>query len=315
MLKRLTIATVSAAAMLASGAAIAKDDWFPSKHGKDDQAGQSNLMTPDQVKKAMTFIKTGNVISLARTYSDKMPLFGHRKWATRGTNGLSGGPLADNKVIWMDDFLATEIGQVGTQFDGLGHIGIADKFYNGIPAKDIFGPTGLKKLGIEHIKPFFTKGILVDMVAYKGAPMDGGQEISVEDIVGALEKQGMSADNIGTGDVVMFHTGWVRHWIKDNATYNGAVPGIGIKAGEWLAAKGVVIVGSDTWPVEVVPNPDPKQAFPVHQILLAKNGIFIHENAATERLAEAKVYEFAYIFNPLAVQGGTGSPGNALAVY
>ncbi len=63
-----------------------------------------------------------------------------------------------------------------------------------------------------------------------------------------------------------------------------------------------------------MPNPDPKQAFPVHQILLAKNGIFIHENAATERLAAAKVYEFAYIFNPLAVQGGTGSPGNALAV-
>jgi len=313
MLKIAAIATASL--MLASGAVVAQDKWYPSPHGKDDQAGQSNLMTPAAVKKAMGYIKQGKVISLARTYSDKMPLFGHRTWATRGTNGVSGGPLADNKVIWMDDFLATEIGQVGTQFDGLGHIGIGDKFYNGTPAKDIFGPTGLKKLGIEHIKPFFTKGILVDMVAYKGAPMDGGQEVSVADIAGALKKQGLSADDIGKGDVVMFHTGWVRHWIKDNKTYNGAVPGIGIEAGKWLAAKGVAIVGSDTWPVEVVPNPDPKQAFPVHQILLAKNGIFIHENAATELLAAAKVYEFAYIFNPLAIQGGTGSPGNALAVY
>jgi len=313
MLKKFAVAATSL--MLASGAAVAQDKWYPSPHGKDDQAGQSNLMTPDAVKKAMKYIKQGNVVSLARTYSDKMPLFGHRKWATRGTNGLSGGPLADNQVVWMDDFLATEIGQVGTQFDGLGHIGIGDKFYNGTPAKDIFGPTGLKKLGIEHVKPFFTKGVLVDMVAFKGAPMDGGQEISVADINGALKKQGLSADNIGKGDVVMFHTGWVRHWIKDNKTYNGAVPGIGIEAGKWLAAKGVAIVGSDTWPVEVVPNPDPKQAFPVHQIFLAKNGIFIHENAATELLAAAKVYEFAYIFNPLAVQGGTGSPGNALAVY
>lgn len=272
-------------------------------------------MTPALVKKAMGFIKQGKTISLARTYSGKMPLFGHRVFAVRGTNGLSGGPLGDNKVIWMDDTLTAEIGQVGTQFDGLGHIGIGDKFYNGIPGKDVFGPTGMKKLGMEHVKPFFTKGVLIDMVAYKGKPMDGGQEITVADMEGALKKQGMSADSIGEGDVVMFHTGWVRYWIKDNKTYNGAVPGIGIEAGRWLAKKGVVVVGSDTWPLEVVPNPNPKMAFPVHQILLTQNGVFIHENAATERLAAAKVYEFAYIFNPLAVKGGTGSPGNALAAY
>lgn len=314
MLKKLTLATAGTALLLSS-AAFAQDDWYPSKHGKDDQAGQSNLMTPDRVKAAMKYIKQGKVISLARTYSDKMPLFGHRKFATRGTNGLSGGPLAENKVVWMDDFLATEIAQVGTQFDGLGHIGIGDKFYNGTPAKSIFGPTGLKKLGIEHVKPFFTKGVLIDMVAYKGAPMDGGQEITVADMEGALKKQGMTSADIGEGDVVMFHTGWVRYWIKDNKTYNGAVPGIGVEAGRWLAKKGVVIVGSDTWPVEVVPNPNPKLAFPVHQILLARNGIFIHENAATELLAADKVYQFAYVFNPLAIKGSTGSPGNAMAVY
>lgn len=315
MVQKFLMAAAGAALLMASGTAFAQDNWYPSKHGKDDQAGQSNLMTPDRVISAMKYIKEGKVLSLARTYSDKMPLFGHRVFATRGTNGLAGGPLGDNGVVWMDDFLSTEIGQVGTQFDGLGHIGINGKFYNGIASQDMFSATGLKKLGIEQIKPFFTKGVLIDMVALKGAPMDGGQEISVEDIDAALKKQGMSADAIGEGDVVMFHTGWVRHWITDNKTYNGAVPGIGIKAGQWLAAKGVAIVGSDTWPVEVVPNPDPKQVFPVHQIFLAKNGIFIHENAATERLAEAKVYEFAYIFNPLAVEGGTGSPGNALAVY
>ena len=139
----------------------------------------------------------------------------------------------------------------------------------------------MKRLGIEKVKPFFTKGVLIDMVAFKGAPMDGGQEISVDDIKGALKKQDMEEDDIGEGDVVAFHTGWVRYWITDNKTYNGAVPGIGIEAGKWLAEKGVAVVISDTWPVEVVPNPDSKQAFPVHQILLAQNGVFIHENAAT----------------------------------
>ena len=315
MMKTKTLSAICAVLLMSGGTALAQDKWYPSPFGKDDQAGRSNLMTPEQVKKALGYIKQGKTVSLARTYSDKMPLFGHRVFATRGTNGLSGGPLGDNKVVWMDDTLTAEIGQVGTQFDGLGHIGIDGKFYNGVEGKDMFGPTGMKKLGMEHIKPFFTKGVLIDMVAFKGKPMDGGQEITVADMEGALKKQGLSADSIGKGDVVMFHTGWVRYWIKDNKTYNGAVPGIGIEAGRWLAKKGVVIVGSDTWPVEVVPNPNPKMAFPVHQILLARNGVFIHENAATERLAAAKVYEFAYIFNPLAVKGGTGSPGNAVAVY
>ena len=316
MLRQAAIAILALAAPFALNAAAYAQDAVPvSKFGADDEAGRSNLMTPDQVKKAMGLIKQGNVIPLARDYSDKMPLFGHRTFATRGTNGLAGGPLGDNKVTWMDDFLATEIGQVGTQFDGLGHIGIGDEFYNKVKAGDLFSPTGMKKLGIEKVKPFFTKGILIDMVALKGAPMDGGQVITVDDIKAALEKQGQTEAAIGEGDVVMFHTGWVRHWITDNATYNGSVPGIDIPAANWLADKGVAIVGSDTWPLEVIPNPNPKLAFPVHQILLAKNGIFIHENAATERLAEAKVYEFAYIFSPLPVVGGTGSPGNALAVY
>ena len=81
MLKKFTAAAASATLLL-SGTAFAKDDWFPSTHGKDDQAGQSNLMTPDRVKAAMGLIKQGKVISLARTYSDKMPLFGHRSFAT-----------------------------------------------------------------------------------------------------------------------------------------------------------------------------------------------------------------------------------------
>ena len=315
MFRKLTVATAGALLVLGSGHALAQDKWYPSKFGKDDQAGRSNLMTPERAKAAMKYIKQGKVVSLARTYSAKMPLFGHRVFAVRGTGGLAGGPLGDNKVTWMDDTLTAEIGQVGTQFDGLGHIGIGNKFYNGIDAKDVFGATGMKKLGMEHVKPFFTKGVLIDVAAFKGKPLDGGVEITVADMEGALKKQGMSADSIGEGDVVMFHTGWVRHWIKDNKTYNGAVPGVGIEAGRWLAKKGVVIVGSDTWPVEVVPNPNPKMAFPVHQIFITQNGMFIHENAATERLAAAKVYEFAYLFNPLAVEGGTGSPGNAIAAY
>lgn len=305
---------ITAVALFAAVSATQAQE-LTSRWGKDDQAGASNLMTPKKALEAAKLMKTGNVIPLARVYEAKMPLFGARSFAVRGTNGLAGGPVGDNKIIWMDDFLAAEIGQTGTQFDGLGHIGIGgrDVFYNGNTKEQVFGPTGLTKLGIEHVKPFFTRGVLIDMAAHKGAPMNAGQEISAADLEAAMQKQGLAP--LGEGDVVLIHTGWGRHWLTDNATFNSGAPGIGMDAAEWLIKRSVAVVGSDTWPVEVVPNPNAKLAFPVHQELIAKNGIFIHENVATERLANAKVYEFAYIFAPMPVRGATGAPGTAIAVH
>jgi kynurenine formamidase len=273
-------------------------------------------MTQAKAQEAIGLMKTGTVISIGRTYESDMPLFGARVFAVRGTGGLAGGPMAKNNVIWMDDFLATEIGQVGTQFDGLAHIGVGgdeNLFYNGTPAGEVMGSYGVQKLGIEQIKPFFTRGVVLDIAAVRGRNLEKGEEISVADIETALKKQGVAPPS--GGDVVLFHTGWGKHWINDNATFNSGCPGIGLEAAAWLIDKGVAVVGADTWPVEVVPNPDPDLAFPVHQELIPKNGIFIHENIATERLIDAGVSEFAYIFSPMPTKGATGSPGAPLAVF
>jgi len=314
---RSTLRTVSATiAMLACIVSASAEDTT-SPFGKGDQAGRSNLMNAEKTLEAAALMKTGNVISLGRNYEAAMPLFGSRAFALRATGGLAGGPFGDNGVIWNDDFLATEIGQVGTQFDGLAHIGIgtngAQRYYNGHTGTDLHGPNGMKALGVEHVKPFFTRGILVDMVGLLGRNMKKGEEISVAQIKEALEKQGTAMP--AEGDVVVFHTGWGDLWIKDNETFNSGAPGIGLKAAKMLIDAGVVLVGSDTWPVEVVPNPIASLAFPVHQELIAKNGVFIHENLASERLAEAEVYEFAYIYAPVPIVGATGSPGAPLAVY
>ena len=315
-LQRVTIACV----FYLSATSISADDsmsWTESRFGPDDQAGASNMMTPEKALEAVAMMKTGTVLSIGRTYEADMPLFGNRAFALRATNGLAGGPVGNNQVVWMDDFLATEIGQVGTQFDGLGHIGVGVDgnalFYNGVASNDLVGGYGLKKNGVEHVKPIFTRGIVLDIAALHDEPMEAGDEISVEDIETALERQGIDAPL--AGDVVLFHTGWSRHWIEDNDTFNSGCPGIGMEAAAWLIDKDVTLVGADTWPVEVVPNPDTNLAFPVHQELLTKNGIFIHENIATERLIEAGVSEFAYIFSPMPVKGATGSPGAPLAVF
>ena len=72
--------------------------------------------------------------------------------------------------------------------------------------------------------------------------------------------------------------------------------------------------GSDSWTGEVVPNPDPGLAFPVHQELLTKNGIFILENLTLEELASGDVHEFLFVFTPVPIKGATGSPGRPIAI-
>jgi kynurenine formamidase len=215
-------------------------------------------------------------------------------------------------MVYHDEIISGEHGQIGTQFDGLGHAGIGDLFYNGNKGSEFAKAEGLSKLGIENVGALVTRGVLVDVAAFKGQPMlAGGYEISRADLEGTLKRQNVA---IRPGDVVIFHTGWGSLWIKDNAKYNANAPGIGLDAGQYLVDHEIVVAGADTWSVDVVPNPDAAIAFPLHQLFITKNGIYIFENLLTEELARDRVYEFAFIFAPLRLKGATGSPGNPLAI-
>lgn len=298
------------------------EKWWPSKWGPEDQAGASNHITPEKILDAMKNIKTGKVYEIGRLYESTMPKFGERAFTLRIPGTPTGGPLGDNKIVWHDEFLATEIGQVGTQFDGLGHIGVAirgeDKaemrFYNGFTAAEIGNAYGLKKLGIEHVKPIFTRGWLFNIEAVKGRRMNLGEEIAVADIEAAAKRQNVNLADIKPGDALFFHTGWGALWGKDNVEFGKGEPGIGMAAGEWCIKQQPCVVGADTWGVEVVPNPNAKLAFPVHQELIVKNGIFIHENLDFTEVAAANISSFVYIMLPIRIKGATGSPGRPIAI-
>jgi len=59
--------------------------------------------------------------------------------------------------------------------------------------------------------------------------------------------------------------------------------------------------------VEVAPNPDKEISLPVHQIMLVVNGIHLLEIMKLDELAAKKVYEFAFVMQPLKLKGFTGS--------
>jgi kynurenine formamidase len=290
--------------------------WWPSEWGGQDQRGAANRMTPDKVLEANKLIHTGKVYQLGRVYEHGMPLFGNRHFSLTIPGSPTGGPVGKNKMVYHDEMFSGEIGQVGTQLDGLGHVGVRmagdDYFYNGFRRSEFGKAYGLEKLGIENVGVFFTRGVLIDVAGHRGvARMKPGEVITVADLEGALKKQNLT---VGTGDVVLLRTGHGRLWMKDNDAFNKGEPGIGMAAGRWLCQHKIVLVGSDTWATEVVPSEDKDRPFEVHQLLLVRNGIYNLENLDLEELARDKAYEFAFIFAPLRLKGATGSPGNPIAV-
>ena len=311
MIARWFVSFAALAGAVVSGTAVGQaDNWYPSPWGPADQRGAANRITPQKVLEAKGLITRGTVYQLGHVYESTMPLFGTRHFSLKIPQTF--GPMGSNRLEFHDELVSAEIGQVGTQFDGLGHIGVGDVFYNGNNRTDFAKPDGFTKLGIENVGPLVTRGVLVDVAAFKGvARLEGGYEITLADLRGALERERME---IRPGDVIIVHTGWSSLWKVDNAAFGATSPGIGLEAARWLVEREVVIVGSDTWSMEVVPNPDSNLAFPVHQLLIPRNGIYIFENLVTEDLARDRVYEFAFFFAPLKLKGATGSPANPLAI-
>jgi kynurenine formamidase len=301
-------ATIGLICMAAIGTSQ-EEKWYPSQWGPDDQRGAANRLTPQKVIEAKELITSGKVYPLGRIYEAEMPLFGTRHFSLHLPQTF--GPLGKNKAVWHDEIISGELGQVGTQFDGLGHAGIDDRFYNGFTREEIATPYGLAKLGVENVGPIVTRGVLIDVARFKGVDcLEDSYEITVSDLRDTLQKQGTE---VHSGDVVIIHTGWGALW-NDHDRFSATEPGIGLDAALFLVEQQVVLVGSDNFGVEVVPNPDPDLAFPVHQLLLTKNGIHLLENLVTADLASESVYEFAFIFAPVPFKGATGSPGNPIAI-
>lgn len=301
-----------------------KGPWWPHPiWGEGDQSGGSNWITSEKILASLKLVETGKTYELGHLYEIGMPLFGKRSYEMKSSELPSGGPVGKNNLIYNEELLITEIGQVGTQFDGLGHVGTQVKFedgttkdvyYNGYTGSQMYSAHGLKKLGVENTKPIITKGILIDIAGYKGLDvLPNSYEVTLEDVKDAMKEQGMKESDIQNGDAIFFRYGWAKFWSKPEE-YNKNPPGIGIAVAKWIIDQNVSMIGSDQFGTEVTPNPNSELESPVHQLLLTQNGIFNLENLDFEELAADKVYNFLFIFTPTRFKGATGSPGRPIAI-
>jgi kynurenine formamidase len=267
-------------------------------------------MKPETVLRAVRLIRTGEVFELGRVLRPDMPFSPGRQFVmqTKRTN-MNPGP---NRRGSNEEIITTEMGQVGTQFDGLTHQTIGDSLYNCVKLDQVATRTGFTKLGMENVPALMTRGVLIDVAALKGVDMlPDTYPITIDDLQRALQRQKLT---LQPGDAVIVNTGWGRLWDKDGARYLKTNPGLTTAAAEWLAKQDPMLIGSDNGPVGVTPDPDPKLSNPVHQITLVVNGIHLLENLKLDELAGKQVYEFALIVQPLKIQGGTGSTVAPMAI-
>jgi len=282
----------------------------PSQWGAADQRGSGNHMKPETVLRAVRLIRTGEVFELGQVLRSDMPFSTGRRFEmeVKRTN-MNAGP---NRRGSNEEIVFTELGQVGTQFDGFTHQTIGDSLYNCVKVGDVATRSGFTRLGVEQVGSLMTRGVLIDVAALKGVDMlPETYPITVDDLQRALQRQKLS---LQPGDAVIIHTGWGRLWDKEGDRYLRTNPGLTTASAEWLAQQDPMLIGADNGPVGVTPDPDPQLSNPVHQIALVVHGIHLLENLRLDELARRQVYEFALILQPLKIQGGTGSTVAPIAV-
>ena len=282
----------------------------PSKWGATDQRGAGNHMKPETVLRAARLIRTGEVFELGRVLKADMPFSVGRRFVmeTKRTTMNTGA----NRRGSNEEIVTSEIGQVGVQFDGFAHQTIGDSMYNCVKVDEAATRSGFTKLGIEHVGSLMTRGVLIDIAALKGVEMlPDTYPITAEDLQQALQRQKLT---LQPGDAVIVNTGWGRLWDREGGRYLKTNPGLSTGAAEWLVKQDPMLIGIDNGPVSVTPDPDPQLSNPVHQIMLVVNGIHLLENMKLDELAGKQVYEFAFIVQPLKIQGATGSTVAPMAV-
>ena len=213
-----------AAVTVFAAAALAEEAWYPSKYGSNDTIGAANNLSPAGVVDAAKLVKTGKVYSLGVTTGPDTPAYGTRTFQIFTEASIIGTPLGTNKATGNDDFLATWMG-IGSQLDGLGHLGIDYVYYNGHRESEFLRPHGLLMLSTDKIPPLVTRGVLLDFVALKGGNLAPGTAMNRADIEAAVAKQ---KTPIRKGDVVLLHTGWLAALAAtDKKAYLEKEPGLG----------------------------------------------------------------------------------------
>ncbi len=293
---------------------------------RSSQVGRIGDLPPERVVAAASLVREGRTISLAATRFPGMPLFpGHPPFQVlnyrtprgiRVTGAQPWGSINDAGLGYMAEYvMATS--HSGAHIDALAHMTVGDDmhWYGGGRADEHLTDFGPVHGDASNLPPFFTRGVLLDVPAFRGVDcLPAGSPVGADECEAICAAQGVE---VRPWDVVVIRTGYMGLWPDAERMAAHKTAGPDISAARWLLERGVVATGTDTETYEVQPAPDagPEgNPQPVHTLLLIDNGIYLMESLDLEELARQRVHEFLFVALPVKIRGATGSMVDPVAV-
>jgi kynurenine formamidase len=282
-----------------------------NRWGKHDERGALNLITPQKRVEAAALVRDGAAVSLSRdaikSVEDASPPFEHTMIET-GWN---------NEVSASDVFSVRYHGFTVTHLDALCHVFHRGLMYNGYSQREVT-ENGAEKLAVARVKDgLFTRAVLMDMPRLRGVPyLSGGDRIFPTDL-DAWERT--SGVQVVSGDALVIRTGrWARRAAAGPWPIMQDSAGLHYSCMAWVRERDVSALISDL-ASDAMPSGVADVLLPVHLIAIVGLGCHIIDNCDLEALAAAAAarerWAFLLTAAPLAVEGGTGSPINPVAIF
>ena len=280
--------------------------------GPDDQLGTLNLVTPEKRRQAVALALTGTSVSMSHNYL-KEP-------AADATSPLLHDMLRIDSpgAFRSDRYTIAYHGYAHSHMDSLCHMMYQGRMYNGFSRDEEVTADGCNRLAIINFKQgIVTRGLLMDIARLKGVPyLEPGTPIYIEDLEAWEEQAGIRVES---GDIVFVRSGrWARRDAHGPWATGEEAAGLHASVIPWLRERGIAMLGSDDTN-DVRPSGIEGATQPVHQLTLVAMGMPLFDNLDLESVAEEagrqNRWEFMLVAAPLAVEGGTGSPLNPLAIF
>jgi kynurenine formamidase len=280
------------------------NNW--GRWGNDDKIGMLNLQNSESIVRAMQLVKKGKLYNLSvplEADGPQWPAF-HKTWQTTflTTN-------VDPCAFQVADDILTLVTHSGTHMDALGHCWNDGTLWNG-RSHDHVDSYGTRWAGIENVRGFVTRGVMLDIPRFKKVEhLQLGEAVSAEDMESCARAQRIE---IQSGDVLFVRTGWYRVFQSNYELWKQGEPGPDASCTAWLKEKNIIAIGADNSGVEAYIRTrwNPR----LHITALRDLGVYLIEHVDLEELARDQVYEFLFVAAPLRLPKATGSPMTPLAI-
>jgi kynurenine formamidase len=241
--------------------------------------------------------------------------------------------LTNNGMVLNDDYVVFAT-QGSSQWDAFVHTGLDEDgvdgvFYNGLDRsaldKDGFALRG----GIDKFAEvgIVGRGVLLDvarmMAGGGGEPLPLDHVITPDETRRCIREQDVT---IEPGDVVCFRTGWTERFVAADVAERARiltpdpgeklpnVPGLSSDHAGLARHQRWSAVVSDNVGIEALPlRPPPAHVTMLRNLGLPFGELFIFQAIAQACAADGR-WTFLFVAVPMLIRGGSGSPGNAIAI-